>query len=264
MSYKHFTKDERNEISVLLKKGFSCSDIGKALGKDHSSVSREIKRNSVKEQYDPKKADVKSRVKRINAKYQNMKIREHAVFEKYLEEKLMTAWTPEQIAGRWKLNYPQEKHFSSKSIYKYLYSSYGQRLCKYLPSKRYHKRKRGSKKQKKQIIKNRISIEKRPLIINLRKRFGDFEADVLGAVQTDKERLPAIVERKSRKLFAVKVPGLKYAMDGFKQMLKPYRDILKSVTFDNGVENVRHKELNVKTYFTHPYSAWVKDKWKIS
>lgn len=41
-------------------------------------------------------------------------------------------------------------------------------------------------------------------------------------------------------------------------MLKPYRDILKSITFDNGPENARHLELECKTYFCHPFSSWEK------
>jgi IS30 family transposase len=255
---KHFTKDERNELSILLKKGYSHRDIAKSLEKDHSSITRELNRNSVNGIYNPIKAHIKSVVKRNNAKYQNMKINQSSEFVEYLETHLKLGWTPEQITGRWNKQYPDKKHFSFKAIYKFLYSSYGQRLCKYLPSGKYHRRRRKGKKQKRLPVKNRISIEKRPKIINDRKRFGDFEADVLGSPKTDKERLPAMVERISRKLFAVKVPGLKYAVDGFNLMLKPYRDILKSVTFDNGPENARHLELNTKTYFCHPFASWEK------
>lgn len=76
--------------------------------------------------------------------------------------------------------------------------------------------------------------------------------------QASQQTLVVVRERKSRKLFAVKVPRLKYAMDGFKRLLSPYRDILASLTLDNGVENVRHQELGIATYFCHPYSSWEK------
>jgi IS30 family transposase len=99
---------------------------------------------------------------------------------------------------------PNEKHFSFKSVYKFLYSSFGQYLCKYLPSKSYYRRRRKSKKQKNLRIKHRVSIEKRPKVINERKGFGDFEGDVLEGRKIELERLPALVERMSRKLFAVK------------------------------------------------------------
>lgn len=255
---KHITKDERNEISILVKKGFSQRDIARALHKDHSSIGREINRNSVKNVYDPAKAQHKSRVRRQRAKYQNMKIHESPQFVPYLEQKLKADWTPEQIAGRWRKDYNTLKHFSFKAIYKYLYSLYGQRLCKYLPSKRYRRRKRGGKRQPRLPVKNRVSIDKRPKLANERRRFGDFEGDVLGSKRTTSQRLPALVERKSRKLFALKVQRLKNAMDGFKQLLKPYHDIVKSVTFDNGPENARHLELGMPTYFCDPFAPWQK------
>lgn len=259
MNYAHFSKSERNELSILLKKGYSFSEIGRVLRKSHSSVSREIERNSVKGAYDPLKAQTKSKGRRRSAKYQNMKIHQSPEFSEFLTKHLKEEnWTPEQIAGRWNYKRPDNKHFSFKSIYKYLYSSFGQNLCKYLPFKRYSPYKRQGKYEKRFPVRNRVSIEQRPKIINERKRFGDFEGDVLGAPKTDVERLPALVERKSRKLFAVKVQQLKYAVDGFDLMLKPYRDILKSITFDNGPENARHLELKTKTYFCHPFSSWEK------
>ena len=72
------------------------------------------------------------------------------------------------------------------------------------------------------------------------------------------ETLVLMRERMSRKILALKVPRLKYAMEGFKILLSPYQGILKSVTLDNGVENARHRELNAATYFCHPYSSWEK------
>ena len=74
MNYKHFTKDDRNELSILLKKGYFQKEIAEALGKDPSSISREIRCNSTDGVYDPKKAQDKSRVKRSKSKYQCMKI----------------------------------------------------------------------------------------------------------------------------------------------------------------------------------------------
>lgn len=255
---KHFTKAERDELSILLKKGYSRRQIAESLGKDRSSITREINRNKVKGTYEALKADTKSKVRRKSSKYQNMKVNESPEFIEFLSHWLKEGWTPEQIAGRWNYDHPDGRHFSFKGIYKFLYSSFGQHLCKYLPFRRYNRWKRQGKKHKQYPVRNRVSIEKRPKIINERKRFGDFEGDVLGAPRTGKERLPALVERVSRKLFAVKVPQLKYAVDGFDRMLKPYRDILKSITFDNGPENARHLELKTKTYFCHSFSSWEK------
>jgi IS30 family transposase len=95
MSYEHFSKPERNELSILLKKGYSFFEIGQVLKKSHSSISREVKRNGVKGIYDSNKAEAKSRTRRKLAKYQNMKIDESPEFIKFLEYQLKEGWTPE-------------------------------------------------------------------------------------------------------------------------------------------------------------------------
>ena len=259
-NYKHFTQDVRDEISILLKKGYSHRDIAEAIGKDHSSVSREIRNNSTNGIYDPRKAQRKAKVKRLYSKYQGMKIRDMGL-EKYIEEKMAKKhWTPEQIAGRLKRKNEGETVVSAKSIYEYLYSPYGQHLCKHLTYKQYSKR-RGQTRKRGWAgggIKNRVFIDVRPDIVNERTRFGDFEADTLGTIKSDKEALTGMAERMSRYLLLKKVSRLKYAVDGFKKSLNPYQNAVQTVTLDNGVENHRHLELKTDTYFCHPYSSWEK------
>lgn len=258
-NYKHFTQDARDEISILLKKGYSHRDIAKAIGKNHSSVSREIKENSTNGIYDPRKAQVKARVKRLYSKYQGMKIKNTAGLEEYISEKMKKYWTPEQIAGRLKQNCG-ETVISTKSIYEYLYSVYGQCLCRYLPYQQSRRRKGQTRKRgwAGGGIKNRVFIDDRPGVVKERTRFGDFEADTLGAIKTDKEVIAGTMERMSRFLMLEKVSRLKYAMDGFKKSLSPYRNVIETLTMDNGFENARYRELNVNTYFCHPFSSWEK------
>lgn len=257
--YSHFNKTDRMELSILLKRGYSYREIGRVLGKNHSSIGREVKNNSVKGAYCPAKAHTKAKVKRLGSKYQGMKVCDHPKLGDYIEQKLkIDHWAPEQIANRWNLENPDEVGISGVSIYKYLYSCHGQRLCRHLLSQRYQRRKNREKKPKRELIPNRVSIDDRPDDINNRKRFGHFEADTLGKIKTDSHVLAGLVERVSRKVLFVKVPRMKYAMDGFKNCLNPYQSIMKSVTFDNGVENFRHQELGVDTYFCHPYSSWEK------
>ena len=99
--YSHFNKDERNELSILLKKGHSMRDIGGALGKNPSSISREVSRGSnSKGQYDPVKAHQKAYVRRKYSKYQAMKIRDNPDLEEHIQKKLLKNWTSEQIDGR--------------------------------------------------------------------------------------------------------------------------------------------------------------------
>jgi len=245
------------EISILLKRGYSHREIAFVLKKDHSSVSREIKRNMVLGIYDPSKASHKAYVVRRKSKYQAMKVVEKPWLEQYIRKKLQIFWTPEQIAGKLRRKFGKNI-ISPKSIYEYLYSSFGQRYCKYLPSKQYHARKRTAKIPLAPMIPNRVSINLRPEVINLRQRFGDFEADTLGRPENELITLTGIVERQSRYLLACKVPRPKYSMDGFKKLLNPYHRIAKSTTFDNGIENAKHEELQISTYFCDPYSSWQK------
>jgi len=255
MKYSHFTKNNRTELSILLKKGYFCRDIGDALKKSPSSISREIKENSVNGIYDPDKADHKAYVKRWQSKYQGMKINGNNELENYVRNGLLHYWTPEEIAGR--MEYERGKSaISFKTIYKWLYSPHGQLLCDYLPSKRYYRHRRRGKKPQKTLIPNRISIELRPEIINNRERFGDLEGDTLGVPKDCSENLVGVVDRKSRYFTARKIGRIKYAIGEFKR-ISALLDA-GSFTFDNGVENVRHKELQIPTYFCHPYSPWEK------
>lgn len=254
MKYSHFTKDERLELSILLKKGYSRRSIATAMGRSHSTIVREIQNNGTNGKYQPHKANCKARVKREYSKYQGMKVKENPEIEAYIKENI-EKWSPGTIAGRLYL----EKGISIKpdTIYKYLYSVWGQSLCKYLKYKRSRKKKRKKGKKKREMIKDRVFIDERPEFINHRLRFGDFEGDTMGRPKkASPQTLVVLRERLSRKLFAIKVPRLKYTIEGFKTLLKNI--IIFSLTLDNGVENIRYKELNISTYFCHPYSSWEK------
>lgn len=256
MRYAHFSKSERLELSILLKKGYSLRAIASALKRNHSSVIRELRRNRVRGRYDPHRAQHKAYVKRKYSKYQGMKVREDSWMEQYIQDRLQRYWSPDEIAGRLRFVYGRNI-ITAKGIYKWLYSQYGQRWCRYLASSRYRpKRRKESKKNKKEIIPNRVSIEQRPRIVSIRKRCGDFEGDTLGVPRTSTATVAALLDRKSRYLLAKKICRLRYAMDGFKELSTPFS--VYSCTLDNGVENARHQELGIPTYFCHPYSSWEK------
>lgn len=253
-NYNHFTKSERNELSILLKKGYSQRSIAAVLRRSPPSIGREIKKNSVNGEYDPRKADHKAYVARKYSKYQGMKIAGNRWLEQYIEDGLVACWTPEEIAGRLNAEYDRTV-ITFKSIYKWLYSPAGQRWCEYLPSKRYQPRK-DFKKVTRTLIPNRVSIALRPQAINARKQCGDFEADTLGTPRHSTHILAGVVDRKSRYFQARKVAGLKYAMNGFKELSDSLR--AQSFTFDNGVENVYHQTLGIPTYFCNAHAAWEK------
>lgn len=209
------------------------------------------------ESYEPQKAHHKAYVKRKYSKYQGMKVVSNLEIEAYVKEKIKyEGWSPESIAGRFNFEKGM-KIIGKDAIYKYLYSQYGQSLCEFLKYKRYNKKKRKNVKTVREIIKDRVFIDQRPEKINERKRFGDYEGDTMGRPKdASPETLTVMRERFSRKIFAIKVKRLKYAIRGFKKILKSKQPL--SLTLDNGVENCRYKELKVDTYFCHPYHSWEK------
>lgn len=255
LRYKHFNKDERNELAILLKKGYSRREIAEASGRSPSSVSREVKRNSIKGWYEPNKANHKARVKRLRSKYQGMKIRENRFLENYIHEKIKLSWSPERIAGRLKLE--TGTSVAHKTIYKYIHRNpFGNRLRVYL---KYQGRPKRDEKNSQwgETIKNRVFIDQRPEIINQKLRCGDFEADTMGrSKNSSPQTLVVARERKTRFVLAKKVSRLKFAMEGLKEILSPLP--VKSITFDNGRENARYYKLGIKSYFCHPYASWQK------
>lgn len=257
MVYTHIQKGERLELSILQGKGYSLREIGKALGRSHSSLSREIRKNKVNRSYDPQKAQVKAQVRRAQSKYQGMKVRETPGLEDYVNEKMGLDWAPELIAGRWRME--TGMNIQPESIYKYLYSAFGQHLCTHLKYKRYGKRRRRihHKAIPAAHIPSRVSINDRPCEIEERKTFGHFEADTMGRPRhASPQTLVVMRERLSRKLFGLKVSQLKYTIEGFKKIIAPLS--VASITFDNGVENIRYQELGIPSYFCNPYHSWEK------
>lgn len=257
MMYKHFSKGERLELSMLRKKGYTLREIGQALGRSHSSLSRELKKNRLKKGYNPDKANAKAQVRRAQGKYQWMKVKETPGLEKYVADRMKQDWSPELIAGCYRNE--TGKKLKADTIYKYLYSASGQHLCHHLKYKRYDKRRRRirTKAVPAKHIPNRISINVRPTEITERTTFGHYEADTMGRPhRASLQTLVVMRERLSRKMFGVKVKRLKYTVEGFKQIIEPLS--VASITFDNGVENIRYQELGITSYFCNPYHSWEK------
>lgn len=245
------------ELSILRKKGYSMRAIAQELRVSHSSVVRELKRSGRRTGvYNPERANFYAYLKRKCSKYEGMKMRNIPGLAEYVKEKLEMGWTPEQISGRLR---DENKRcvVSHMGIYRWIYSVHGYHHAKYLPSKRYRRKKRKEKKGLRELIKNRVFIDFRPKVINDRKRIGDFEGDTLGRKKGTSEVLVAAVDRKSRFLVAKKASRTRYSMEeGYQQILKGLK--VKSLTLDNGFENVRHESLGVRTYFCHPFSSWEK------
>ena len=267
--YKQLSPEQRYTIECLLKEGYTQTQISEAIGKSKSTISREIKRNVNKRgkhagKYDSKRAQIKTN-KRHKAKRKYKSLEEWHL--KYIREKLKEErWSPEYISERGKLLYG---HFvSHETIYKYIWKCKFSNKRRYLKDKdlhkflRHHKRrqKRKNIKQNKGCIPNRVSIEKRPKIVNERKRKGDLEIDLMMG-SNHKPGLIVITDRKTVETKLIKITTKKSRDIANKiiNKMKSIKEEIHTMTFDNGLEFADHERvaeiLNVKTYFTRPYTS---------
>jgi len=260
MKYKQLTLKERYHISTLLKKGWSQKEIASSIGVHPSTICREIQRNrdDIDQVYSYEFAHATARDRQYN------KVKYTVITSKiktYIKSKLKEDWSPEQIAGRMK----RDKGFSicHETIYRYIYynKSRGGRLYKHLrhKNKKYHSR--ANQYQRRGIIIDRVSIDKRPKIVERKNRIGDFEIDtVIGLNHIG--ALVTVVDRKSKYAIIKKVSS-KRADEVTKaliEMLYPLRKITQTITSDNGKEFAYHKQvseaLDTSFFFAHPYSSW--------
>lgn len=250
---KQLSKLERQEIYLLLRKGYSLREIAKVLGRDASTISREVRRNAVQGEYFAEKAQKKFAVRWKYRKPYMKKIRQNNELENYIRSKLQEGWSPEQVAGRW--NREHEGKISFMSIYNYL-DAFGFPLKQHLCFGGRKRKKKGC--APKVLIPHRIWIDDRPKIVDQRERFGDYEGDTIVSRRGDKTSLLTLLERKSRYLFVGKVPNKQSSQiqKRISQMMK--KTTVHTMTFDNGVEFAHHYKLSWDTYFCHPYSSWQK------
>ncbi len=235
--------------------------IGGAIGRAVSTISDEIRLNSVNGIYDPKKANHKAYVRRKYSKYQGMKIVGNANLQEFVEEKLYDDQSPENISGRIKKH---EKHlpFASKdSIYRYIKSVPGRRI-EYRRNTR-KKRRWGKRRAASEQLKDRTFIGQRPKIASQRGRIGDAEADFIVSGKSGKGIILVVADRKSRAPFLEQILDvtIENVHRAFLRIKKRFPE-MRTVTTDNDILLRRHKELekilDVNIYFCQAHHPWEK------
>ena len=184
----------------------------------------------------------------------------------YVKYKLAEDWSPEQIASRLTVDYPNSKtmRIFHETIYQWVYSDAMNGGDLYTHLRRHHKRRRKQRRYGscRGLIPGRVSISKRPEAVDNRKRFGDWEGDTLEGAKGS-GGMASHVERKSRYLVTAKLSDKTAetmtiaSAKAFRRVPKVMR---KTLTVDNGKEFAYFKQLEKKTgfsiYFADPYSAW--------
>jgi len=210
--------------------------------------------------YESSIAHHKAYVNRLYSKYQGMKINENNELRNYIIYSLKKHWNPDEISGRMKKE-NQSFYASKTAIYEWLYSAWGQRYCKYLYSEKYHPRKQSKNKTKRVLIPDRKPISIRPLGASNKTRYGHFESDTIVSGKKTRSRaaLTVNIEMKTKYIDVRKIKNLKPLsnLNAILDINKKFQKVL-SITFDNGIENTKHKRIGVPTYFCDPYSSWQK------
>ena len=108
------------------------------------------------------------------------------------------------------------------------------------------------------MIPDRIGVEKRPLEVSTRGSYGHYEGDTVVSKKGGTGGMSVLLERKSRYLSVEKLHALSPVENLQKIQSMKKKLWVKSITFDNGVENKEHTRLGVSTFFCDPYSSWQK------
>lgn len=244
-------------------KGYSLRAIARTLNRSVSTISDELKRNSVASSYTPAKAHHKATVRRKAAKFQGMTIVANQALQDFIEQELLKQQSPAAIAGRLATGLDRLPFASRDTIERFIRSAHGRRIeyeLKLLKRKNKHRRK---KRPTTEQLQNRTSIDDRPSVITNRERVGDVEADFIVSGKSGSGYLLTIVDRKIRVGFIRKVLPVTIANmeQAFLDVKKAFPE-LKSITTDNDLLFRRHQRLEallgVPIYFCDAYASWQK------
>ena len=265
--YKRLNLQERVQIEKYLDKRLSASQIGILLGRNRSTISREIKKTPNKS-YDSFRSHVKSVETCSSKNYGRSKLLGNKKLYKYVISRLKKRWSPEQISLSLKKRFTncKDMQISHETIYYYIYlhskKTLKEELIKQLRQKRKTRGSRHTKAVRDIKILDRLSIDERPQEVVGREVPGHWEGDLIVGKEHSSV-IGTLVERSTRYVILVHLENkeAETVRKSFeKEFIKLPKLMRKSLTYDNGTEMAQHKLLSKKTkmkvYFTHPYSPW--------
>lgn len=256
------TEEERYQIYEMKLSGLANNQIAAHLKRSPGTLSREIRRNTGRRGYRPHQANSKAHDRlsyrgKSNANTINSTSWEYA--KKHLIE---DQWSPEQIAGRLKLE--RLLTISPETIYQKILEDKksGGDLYIHLRCKKKRKKRYGSNHSRRGTIPGRVDIDQRPAIVDSRKRIGDWEGDTIIGSHTGGAVIASMVERKSRFTCLVKSQDKTTVavIGGINKCMQPISNLVHTITLDNGREFSQHKnlteQLEAKVFFAKPYHSW--------
>lgn len=263
-SYQQLRQKERDKIYQLEERGHTNTDIAKLLGRDSSTIGRELKRNQHRKfkRYLPDTAQRKADKQKASGRKVRYVVKQPTLKNRIIRL-LKRGWSPDLIAGRLQRN--GEPRLNQESIYQFIYSLEGRKmnLRQYLRrAHRIRRKKNGRKHRKDSRIPNRVGIEKRPKHVEKRRQFGHWEGDNM-VYNRHRAAISTSVERKSRKVILSKPRNLS-AKEKARSMIRRYRVLppgaRRTMTYDNGLEAAAHETVTaavgMKFYFARTYASY--------
>ena len=262
--YTHLTQNQRIELSLLRRLGYSQRTAATVLGVSPSTVSRELTRNSVSAgRYHATYARVTARSRRAVANALRNKLLSLPRLANLVERQLLRHDSPEQIAG-WLKATGRSASVCAQTIYDWIYQHARHLLSRLHCRKGKYRRTREASIRKafRDRRKEGRRITARPARVLSRKRYGDWEGDsVVGKGQSG--AIATFVERKSGYLLARLLTD-KTASSFAEAAAVCFADVpvryKHTLTLDNGSEMSQYERIERMTgfdvYFAHPYHSW--------
>lgn len=255
MTYKQLTQEQRYHLYEMKQMNLPQKHMAKIINVSESTVSREFKRNIGKLGYYLKSAHKLALTRRKGKVKPQFSEAHWRLIERYIKHQV----SPEQISLR--LKYKKRFSISPEWIYQYIYEDKyrGGDLYTHLRCKKKNRRKYGGSR-KINNIRNRVSIEERPKIVDSRRRYGDWEVDTVIGRQGGKV-LVTLVERKSKlSIIGLSLSKKAHAVkEVIINLLASFSSYVHTLTYDNGPEFAQHeaidKRLKSQGYFAHPFCS---------
>lgn len=262
MSYHHLTRKERGMIALLVNRQIPVREIARQLGRSPGTISREIRRNRTEKSYHADTAQACYLRRRTNSC--RTRRYEQQLLCEYIVEKLLLAWSPEQVAGRIQIDYPNqpEMRVSFSSIYRWLHKGMLPRSAQLKVNLRHDGHRHGEKRGVKSGARE---LRHRCRAALQRRRLGDWEVDTLVCGYSgQRSYLLNMTDRKSRYccLAVLRNASKAEMLRVFSFFLDDGKLPVYTMTSDRGGEFNCHHEFEERFgalyYYTRPASPWQK------
>lgn len=273
---RHLTLAERERVQDLCRDGLGVCAIARELGRAASTVSRELRRvtHELKSPRSPRSlyrarsaqqdADARSR------RPKPAKLATNLVLRREVQDRLRQHHSPEQIARRLRVDFPDEPamQVSHETIYQALYvqgrGALKRELTKHLRTGRKLRRPHRKEGERRGRIPGMVNISERPAEVADRAIPGHWEGDLIMGSAASNSAVGTLVERTTRFTILLQLPDgylTEHIADAMVDAMAELPEHLRrSLTWDQGTEMTRHRLVTEATgldiYFCDPHSPW--------